>query len=623
METKKIFKILALLLLVFTALFIFFGISRKGKPNLPGMMLDADGTGMVSIRFNKSNKKAIEVRCSESERSTDDEEKVLMKNIEAEIYKDGRMNQDIRIAGDTGTVENNFFNFVIKDNARISSKDLQVLTDSFLLKDRALITTDKRVNYQVKFLEGVAKKGMRLNIKKNILFLYETLGTYNKEGKSFDYTTDMLKFEDQQRALRLQDGNEISNEQTVLKGDRILLLFFEEYKNVKEISSWGNSYFYFDEDPETPGEKFREVSANHIQHMYNEEGKLEKTELKQDVEIRLKSEASTTDISSQSLVISYYPETEKLRTISTDTPTKLISKGKHDIDLKAYKLDIDYDENGEIGFCKARGNTTFKIGEYSGNSFLMTYDVGKNDLALRGKGSKVMFNKNSFESIRFFIDTKKRTIESSTGVLSIIVLDTQKSNVLFSKDLIYINAQQVKVSQEKGEFIYKDNVNLLQKETKLTASKLRIDEENNIVASGKEVSLIFNNKDERVRIKGKKITFDALNSKVEITNGIIENEGNLLRAKLLTIAFSKKNEILQVNGEGSVDFLKEKDSITGSSEKVEWLFEKNEIVFIDSAQITRKERGTTKGDKLRFFIKDNRIIIISDESKRTETIIEK
>ncbi|MCI0471256.1 MAG: hypothetical protein L0Y73_06350, partial [Candidatus Aminicenantes bacterium] len=68
MDHKKIFKIIAVVILAFTLIFIIFGISGKGKGSIP-TDFSADGQGMISIRFNKENKKVLEVRSAESQRA--------------------------------------------------------------------------------------------------------------------------------------------------------------------------------------------------------------------------------------------------------------------------------------------------------------------------------------------------------------------------------------------------------------------------------------------------------------------------------------------------------------------------------------------------------------------------
>jgi lipopolysaccharide export system protein LptA len=618
MGQKKIFKVISIVILAFTLIFIIAGISSKGKI-ATSPVFEADGKGMVSIRFNKENKKVLEIKCSESERETDD--KILMKDIRATVFKKGKIEKDIKISGKNGIVENNFHNFTISNQAQITSEDLLARCKSFAIMNQEIVSTEERVNYQVKSLKGIAEKGMRLNIKKNLLFLYSTKGTYEKEGKSFDYKANFLKFDDVERSLRMRENSKISNEETILKGDRILLQFTVGYEDVALIESWGNCYFYLKEKSEGPGKEFKEAKAAHIKNTYNE-GNLKKSRFERNVTIKLKTKLNTTNVSSDEIIILHNEKTGKIKSIELAKPSNIKNTGKKKFRCRANKMDIEYNKDGEISSCKSRGKSIFTIDKYQGTSFLMTYDIDKNSVSMKGKGSKVVYKKNSFESTKFDVDTEEKKLVSSAGVLSIILLDAKKSNVLFSNDLIYINSNKIEISDKEGTFIYEDDVELRQKDTILTAGKLSIDGDNNLVASGKEVSLSFKDKEDEVRIKGKEIIFDAKNKKIEIKKGIIESMGNLLRADVLRMEFSNVNDINEIYGEEKVDFIKEEDNISGSSKKVKWLYTKQEIIFINSAQIQREGRGTTKGNELRFFLKDNRILITSDESKRTETIIE-
>jgi len=618
MGPKRVFKIISLVILSFTLIFIISGISGKGKITLPPEF-EADGQGMVSIRFNQENRKVLEVQCSESERETND--KILMKDIKATVFKKGKINNDIVISGDNGVVENNFHNFTISNNAKIESEDLLAKCKRFSILNQENVATEEKVDYRVKFLEGTAKKGMRLNIKKNLLFLYETTGTYKKEEKSFNYKASFLRFDDNERTLRMRDNCKINNEETILRGQRILLGFNEGYEDVMEIASWGNCYFYIEKKSETPGKEFKEARAAHIKNLYNE-GNLKHTRLEKNVKVKLKTKSNTTNVYSNEIEIRHDEKTGNIKSINLPKFSNVKNTGQNNFKGKANRMELKYNKDGEMSLCKSRGESVFIIDDYKGISFLMVYDIEKNSVNLKGKGSKVVYKQNAFESSAFDVDTKEKKLVSTEGVLSIIQLDAEKSNVLFSKELIYINSKKIEVLNKEGRFTYEENVDLRQKDTLLTADKLTIDEDNNLVASGNGVSLSFKNKEDSVRIKGKEIVFDAKNKKVEVHNGIVESMGNILKATLLRMEFSNANEIDEIYGEEKIDFIKGEDDISGSSEKVKWLFTKDEILFIDAAQIQRKGRGTTKGKELRLFLKDNRVTITSDDSKRTETTIE-
>ncbi len=620
MKFKRILKIVSLVLLVFTLIFIFSGITGKGGIG-EREVYEADGKGMVSIVFNKENKKALELKCTESERETED--KVWMHNMEATIFKKGRLKKDISIAGDKGFVENNLYDFAITENARILSEDLLVTGQDFYLKDREVLSSKTRVGYRVKSLEGFARKGMRLNLKNNILFLYQTSGTYTRQGKSFDFQSDVLKFEDQKRALRLHKDNLIRGETVVMKGDRILILFSEDYDHVKEISSWGQSYFYQVGKKERPGEEFREISASHIRTIYDDEGNMKNSTIKQGALVKLKNRSNTTEISSHLIKIFYNKKTGNIQNIELPNRGRVQNVGKSNFEITSNKMEVEYNKKGEISICKSRGSSTFKTEEYRGSTFLIRYYADTDMVELQGRNSEIVYKKNSFVATSFEVDIDKKKLKSTSRVRSMVKLD--KDSVLFSDDLIYINADLVVISDREGTFNYKDNVDVRQKDTTLSAEQLKIDKENNIAASAKsdKVTLRFRNKEDEVIMKGGEIRFDARNRRVIIEDkGIIKSGENLLRADLLTVGFDKEDQITEIYGEKGIEFRKGEET-SGTSEKVNWLYNKDEIVFTGLSRIERTGRGVTKGQELRFYLKENRILIESDAAKRTETVIEK
>ena len=109
------------------------------------------------------------------------------------------MTKDVKVSADHGTVENNYHNFFVSNNATITSEEMIMKSKNFYLKDRNILHTKEKTNYQIKTIEGVAKDGIKYNIKLNILSFFNSKGTYERNEKKYHFRAKLIRlFKDQQ-----------------------------------------------------------------------------------------------------------------------------------------------------------------------------------------------------------------------------------------------------------------------------------------------------------------------------------------------------------------------------------------------------------------------------------------
>lgn len=619
MKYKRIVQILILLFLILVVIFIFSGIKHK-RISTDLTNFEATGKEMVYTLYNKNNKKAILLKCSESKKVPED--KILMKNIQATIFKKGKLEKDIHISGDKGFIKNNLHDFSISKNAKIISGDTLIESKSFYLKDRDILTSKNIVNYKTKTLTGLAKSGMRASLLRNILYFYNTSGIYKKGNRSFDFKTDIMKFRDDIKTLRLHNNSSIKSKEALLRGDKISIVFTDDYKNIKEARSWGNCYFYMEKDSDHSGKEIREINAGQIKDSYDDNGNLEKTLIKEDAIVKIKNKLNTTKISSHLIEIYYNKISKSISNIQIPKPCVIENKGKNNFKITATKVAIAYDKKGEIDSCNSRGSSKIIFEEYKGSSSSTYYNLKNNSIILKGSDSKIVYKNSEFISFIFNIDTKNKILFSSSQIKSIVALN--KQNPLFSKAPIFINSENINVSEMDNTVKYEKSVNLFQDDIALKAASLEVKGEDSMVATG-SVSLSFKDNEKEVILKGNKLIFDFQERTLKIMDKARIKEGNnILKADLISVQLSKKsegkNKIEHIRGEKEVIFVNE--DLSGSSEKIDWLFEKELVIFRGSAQIKKQSSGITKGNELKLDLKNKKIIIISDDSKRSQTIIE-
>ena len=312
----------------------------------------------------------MELKCNEATKQPDD--KLEMKGIEGVIFKKGRMKKDIQVFGKNGYVANDAHDFYIENNARIVSEDFTIRSPNFFLKDQAIMKTGKKVNYEAKDLKGVAKKGMEYYLKLNVLKFFKTRGHYKRDDRNFSFKTDILWVIDKDKLMIMEKKAVIREAESILRSGWISIKFTDEYDHIKKASSRKNSYLYIEE-----GEKkeIKEIKSDIITSFYNEQGKLTQITIIQNGEILLKSENNHTMIASDLIEMRFNAASGKITDIGIPSRGQIENKGKTEFRIIADKIKADYNEEGELVFCKGTGNSEFIIDEYRGGGEALSYNI--------------------------------------------------------------------------------------------------------------------------------------------------------------------------------------------------------------------------------------------------------
>jgi len=611
MKYKTLFKIFVLLLFVVLLYTIFAEFQpRKRTDSLTNY--EPDGIEMKYVAFNKHNEKSIEVTCSESQQQ--DKDMTLMKDIRATIFKKGKLDQEIYVSGDRGYATSNINSFFLDQNVKIISNDLDISCENFTIKSKHKLFTQAVVDYQAKNLKGIAQKGMEYYVKVNVIKLFDTQGTYSSEGQQFLYQTDELWIIDKSNTVVFETNTEIKGEKTLLTSDRLVLSFTKDFKQIKRSSSQKNSTLYR-KDPAK--NETMELKSNSLEGFYNQKGKLRMAVARKNTRIDLKSKQNHTEITSPFVKMKFNPETGQMSEARISPGGKVKSTGRSNFNIAAHKILLKFG-NADIIYGEALRNCVFKIDEYHGHSKKMTHDVQKNIIHLTGEESEIKKDRNTFISSDFIINTQKDILTSEVGIKSIIKPDRQ--DALFSTDSIFVNAKVIEIYNRENKVVYKDNTRLQQNETIIKSDKLEILEKNQINASG-NVSLTFKEKKNDINLRGDYIGFDPKKRIIIIKGkGVMKNNSRILRADLLKISFNDQNELETITGEKNVHFVNE--DIQGTSKKVNWKYPEEMMIFSGSAQIKSQSKGLTKSKQLKLDLKNNKILILSDPSKRSETVIQ-
>jgi lipopolysaccharide transport protein LptA len=612
MKFKKTLKIFLVVFLVAVLVYVFSGIKGKSQPGYTGEM-SADGEGMVFSAFNKENKKALELKCSEAIRESND--KTLMKNIQGLIFKKGHMDRDIKVFGDEGFVENNFYNFYVEGNARLVSKDFIISSKHFNLKDRAELFSAPIVHYQTDVLKGSADGGMEFYINSNTLKFTNTKGTYKRDKRKFDYQTRVWWFFEKSKVMALEKEVVIKEDKSLLRSDWVTLKFNDDLNQVVETSTQNNTYLYMED---TEKNEIKEIKSANIVNLYDNEGHLTFLKVMKNAQILLESEANRTLIASNCVEMNFDGPTGKTKDVRIPRRGIIENTGKTGFKVIADTIEVQYNQEGEISQCQGTGNVEFIVEEYKGLTNKINYDIEKETITIEGENSQIENKNNTFTSAKFIVNVEKKILASNQGVKSLI--HVEKENALFSTDPIYINSARFTIFEKEKKFKYDRQVNLNQGDTRLNARSLEISEDGTISAEG-NVSFSFKKGEKEVVVKGDRLTFNPEEKQIDIDdNAIIKNDVNVLRAARFILQFNDQNEIGHITGEEDIYFTKEE--LSGTSRRVKWLFNQEVLVLKGSPQVVNKSGNRTTGKELSINLKNNKITIFSKESERSETIIQ-
>jgi len=612
MKFKKTFKIFLVVFLLAVLVYVFSGIKGKSQPEIISET-SADGKDVKFYTYNEKGKKTLELTCSEAFKESND--KTLMKKIQGLIFKEGRMDRDIKVFGDEGYVENNFYNFYVEGNARLVSKDFIISSEHFKLKDRAELFSAPVVYYQTDVLKGSATKGMEYYINSNTLKFNKTKGTYKRDKRSFDYKTNVWWFFEKSKVMALEKKVVIKEDKSLLRSDWVTLKFNDDLTQVVETSTQNNSYLY---TQDTEKNEIKEIKSANIVNLYDDKGHLTFMRVMKDAHILLQSETNRTLIVSQSVEMNVDGPTGKTKNVNIPMRGVIENTGKTSFKVIADAIDVQYNQQGEISRCQGTGNVEFIIEKYKGLTNKIHYNIEKETITLEGVNSQITHKNNSFTSSQFMVKVDKKILTSNQAVKSLI--HVEKENALFSTDPIYINSTKFTIFEKEKKFKYDQQVNLNQGDTRLSAKSLEINEDGKISAQG-SVDFSFKKGDKEVTVKGNQLTFNPEEKRIDIVgNAIIKSDVNVLRAGHFVLQFNDKNEIGDIVGEEDIYFTKEE--LSGTSRRVKWLFNQELLVMQGSPQVINQSGQRTTGNELSINLQDNKITIISAESERSETVIQ-
>jgi lipopolysaccharide transport protein LptA len=361
----------------------------------------------------------------------------------------------------------------------------------------------------------------------------------------------------------------------------------------------------------------KEIRANQIKMFNDPQGRLQTIAAVGDAEISLEDGLDVGRIQSKTIEISLDSETQKLETIRALTRGTLTSKGKENLMVSGDSFLATYSKQGALSQVQARKKCSFQTDDFTGEADDILYDIPGFRIDISGKNSSVRSGKNAFTSSQFQILTRTRQLLSGQNVKATLI--PEKKGVLLGAKPLFVTAAGLEMSEQGKVTRFKDKVSLFQDEIEMHAGELLFESLPNRISGSGNADLKFLDGGETVVLRGKTIVFDPKAAKIVIEGDARLQQGpNTLSARRIELAFSRDDKLETIDAADRVTFSKK--DLAGKAQLLHWQYARQTILFKNSAEITRKGAGTTRGQELSFDL-DSNAITVTGSGDRSETTI--
>lgn len=613
---KKRFFVLAAAIALAVVLLLVFS-SRLKKSENPKRMPDAeiDGTNLTYLSFNASNEKKLEIKCLESQNRGDD--KLFMIKITATIFKADKLDEDIHISAESGLTTPDFNDFNLQGDVRIVSPTFTLSSETFNLLGMNELSTKDAADFKLRDMTGRAKAGLLYVFSNKTMRMLQPEGTLIRAGKPYHFQARIIRVNAKRNWLLLDQEARMEGAGSTITGDRIVLQFDQDFVNLQDAMISGNSFFKETEVAGNGRRSSREITADRIKMINDEQGRLQSLKINGNGTVSLGNDEKKGKISSSSIEISMNAETQTLEKVRTLARGELSSRGRDNVKVSADAILAVYDQQGVLTQVKAERNCVYATDDFSGSASLLDYDVPNERIVISGKEAVVVSKKNSFTSSQFLIQTKLRSLSTDKDVKATLV--PEKKSVLLRSKPIFVTAAGLEMS-ERGEVTrFKEKVSLFQDEIELHAGELLFESSSSRMTCRGNADLKFLNENEPVALRGKEIAFHAAEREIAIEGDArLRQAENTLGARRIKLGFNKDDRLQEITASENATFSKK--DLFGKAELLLWHYTRKTILFKNSAEITRKEAGTTRGRELQYDLDSNEITV-SGAGDRSETTI--
>ncbi len=575
---------------------------------------EVEGIDLTYLTFNLDNEKKLQVQCAESQKGDDDT--LRMKQIVATLYRVDKLGEDIRVAADSGRAGNEFNDFFLEGDVRISSPRFTLSGRSFDLKSLDLLSSQDAVEIRLNPVSGRAAGGMVYVIQAKLMKLLDFKGVMIRDERPFDFQARLLRVNRKQNWLLMEGDVRVEGARSALRARRVLMQFDPDFAQAQWALATGECLFDTRQAGDDGQRLDKEIAAERIKLLYGDQGRLRLLEVRERATISTSSREGKSRLLSDAVDITLDPETQILREARMLARGTLASEGRENLRVDCLILDAAYDPAGELTAVQAKGECRFVTDDFSGVSQRLDYDASSGEIGISGPNSTIESGKNRFQSRHFRMQTGSKRITGEQGVKATII-PGRKSALLGAKP-VFVTADELETSQKDDASRFTGRVSLFQDEVELHAGELLFGGGGALSCRG-GAELKFANDGQPLVLHGQAIDLDAGGGRIVIERDArLEQGANSLAARRIELVFGPDDRLQDVFAFDAASFRKE--DIEGRGQALHWQYARQSVVFRERAEIRRRGAGTTRGQELHLDLASNQIIV-SGSNDRSETTI--
>lgn len=541
-------------------------------------------------------------------------------NVEI-VFLKKREGKDVFIYGSEVVYDKDWNHFVLSGQGKVKYEDLVI--ESVLLNydnKKELFSTAKGVSFSSEGLSGTARKldylmreeklclqeNVNLRLRPNL----ETSFPLIAEGKRLEYSR-------KNRKGVIDGGVRLFHGESRATASNLRFELSEDEDNLRTLVLKGKAKAIIRE------EEKKEISSSRQSSLF--------------------SQSTMREVEAEEIEIRAFPFLQKVQALeaSGNCSLKFVSSSGGFTHILAEYVKFLFDQEGELSQFEALKNARMIDQEQSseetrlveGDSLIMK---NKTDVLLvKGEGpyeARVASSDSEVFAEEISISLDNNNLEVIRGVK--VVLNQKKGEEkrigLFSKESpVLINAREMRYFDEEKRFLFNGDIKAWQEKRILLADEIVLYEETGKILSTGDVKSVFphkpkdEEKEERVEISSDKMIYHPEQNLI-----FYEKRSSLkvkdidLRAQSVSVYLSEE--------EGDMENIVARENVVivqslgeGRGEEAIYDPDKESVVLLGNPVLIDKDRGITRGDKLTFYLADDRILVENKARERSATVIKR
>ena len=227
------------------------------------------------------------------------------------------------------------------------------------------------------------------------------------------------------------------------------------------------------------------------------------------------------------------------------------------------------------------------------------------------------------------LDTENSDM-SASGDVKVILTPNRKEAALgfFSQeDPVFLTADRMEYKDRQKRFVLRGSAKCWQAKEILMADEMTLDKETGKIHCEGDVITVFpytsksTNDEVRVEVSGRVMDADPANQVVIFQDKcLLRTRDVSMSSDSISIAMAEDGEVMEtVRAEG--DVVISQQQFEGRGKKAEFDVENETIALLGNPVLVDKNRGKVEGDKLTFYLGDDKIVVENQGQERSLTVI--